>query len=147
MVESAIIQLIGCAVPSPPHLVQTVADHAINGWMIALYQRLCAAVMTADAWNAQEILVMSTPLLDPSLSRDSAIILQSAKVRVAEKDSKSSAYENRTKSTQSGGLETNSARDRISDCGRSAAVRRFLHEARGYWRFQRAKIRQRKLIV
>ena len=57
----------------------------------------------------------------------------------AKSDSKSVAYEFRTKSAQSGGLETNGRRERISGLGRCVAVRRFSREARGYWRFQRAQ--------
>ena len=62
-------------------------------------------------------------------------------------DSKSVAYEFRTKSAQSGGLETNGPRERISGLGRRFAVWRFTREARGYWRFQRAKIPRRKLVA
>ena len=54
------------------------------------------------------------PEFAPSRSRYPAIILQSAEVGVAKRDSKSAAYENRTKSAQSGGLETNGPRERIS---------------------------------
>ena len=62
-------------------------------------------------------------------------------------DSKSAAYENRTKFPQSGGLETNGPRERISGSDGVNAVRRFSREARGYWRFQRRKIQRRILVT
>src|SRR5438093_13048511 len=66
---------------------------------------------------------------------------QSAEVCVTKSDSKSVTYEFRTKTAQSGGLETNGRRERISALGRCVAVRRFAREARGYW----ASVRARKL--
>jgi len=45
-------------------------------------------------------------------SRHSARVLQSAEVGISKTDSKSDAYENRTKSTQSEGLERNGPRER-----------------------------------
>ena len=75
------------------------------------------------------------PALDSGCSRYPAIFLQSAEVGVSKNDSKSVAYEFRTKSAQSGGLETNGRRERISGLSRRGAVRRFSREARGYWRF------------
>jgi hypothetical protein len=66
---------------------------------------------------------------------------QSAEVGAPNRDSKSVAYENCTKSAKCGGLETNGPRERISGVGRCVAVRRFVREARRYWRFQRAKTR------
>jgi hypothetical protein len=62
-------------------------------------------------------------------------------------DSKSAAYENRTKSAKCGGLETNGLRERIRRLGQHLAVRRFVREARGYWRFQRGKIQRRMLVA
>jgi hypothetical protein len=47
--------------------------------------------------------------------------------------SKSAAYEFRTKSAQSGGLETKGRRERNSGLSRPIAVRRFVRETRGYW--------------
>jgi hypothetical protein len=44
-------------------------------------------------------------------------------------------------------LETNGRRERISGLGRLVAVRRFVREARGYWRFHRDKTRQRMLVA
>jgi hypothetical protein len=79
------------------------------------------------------------PALRSGCSRSPAISLQSAEVTVAESDSKSGAYEFRTKSAQSGGLETNGGRERISDLSRHAAVRRFSREACGYWASMRAR--------
>ena len=58
-----------------------------------------------------------TPELDPSLSRYPTIFLQSAEVGATKSDSKSSVYENRTKTAKCGGLETNGARERISGLG------------------------------
>jgi hypothetical protein len=46
-----------------------------------------------------------------------------------ENDSISTTYEFRTNSAQSGGLEKNSRRERISGLGRCSAVRRSAHEA------------------
>ena len=62
------------------------------------------------------------------LTRD---VLQSAEVTVTKSDSKSVAYEFRTKAAQSGGLETNGRRERISGLSRPVAVRRFVREAHG----------------
>jgi hypothetical protein len=45
----------------------------------------------------------------------------------------------RTKSAQSGGLETNGRRERISDLGRCIAMRRLVGEARVYWASMRAR--------
>ena len=55
----------------------------------------------------------STPQLARSRSRYSAISLQSAEVAVPKSESISTAYEFRTKSAKSGGLETNGRRERI----------------------------------
>lgn len=46
-----------------------------------------------------------------------------------ENDSISTTYEFRTNSAQSGGLEKNRRRERISGLGRCSAVRRSAHEA------------------
>jgi hypothetical protein len=51
----------------------------------------------------------------------------------------------RTEFAQSGGLEAIGRRERISGPGGSVAVQRFPREARGYWRFQRAKTPRRML--
>jgi hypothetical protein len=80
-------------------------------------------------------------------SRYPEISLQSAEVGVTKIDSKSVAYKNRTKNAKCGGLETNAPRERISGLGERVAVRRFVREGRGYWRFQRAKTRQRMLVA
>ena len=72
---------------------------------------------------------------------------QSPEVAIPKVDSKSVAYEIRTKSGQSGGLETNEPRERIFAPDGLRAVRRFEGEARGYWRFQRAQTRRRKLLA
>jgi hypothetical protein len=55
----------------------------------------------------------SVPGLDFSCSRYPAISLQSAEVAVAKSESKSIAYEFRTKTAKSGALETNGRRERI----------------------------------
>ena len=86
------------------------------------------------------------PSLDLSRSRYPAISLQSAEVAVTKSDPKSVAYENRTKCPQSGGSEINGPREKISALSRRVAVGSFVREARGYWRFQRAKTRQRKFV-
>ena len=67
-----------------------------------------------SALRDEKTAAQSTPEFAPSLSRYPAIILQSAEVGIAKSDSKSAAYENRTKSAQSGGLETNGPREGIS---------------------------------
>jgi hypothetical protein len=77
--------------------------------------------------------------LDASCSRYPAISLQSAEVAAPKNDSKSVAYEFRTKSAKSGALETNGPRERISGHRRGVAVRRFSREARGYWAFAHAR--------
>ncbi len=82
--------------------------------------------------------------LDSGRSRYPAISPQSAEVAVEKNDSNPEAYEFRTKSSQSGGLETNG---RISRLGRLVAVGRFVGEARGYGRFQRDKIQRRMLVA
>ena len=51
--------------------------------------------------------------LDSSHSRYPAIFLQSAEVAVPKSNSKSVAYENRTKTAKCGGLETNGPREKI----------------------------------
>jgi hypothetical protein len=88
-----------------------------------------------------------TPQFAPSRSRYPVRSLQSAEVAIPKNDSRSVAYENRTKSVKCGGLETNGQRDRISGPDALPAVRRFAGEARGYWRFQRAKTRRRMLVA
>lgn len=65
----------------------------------------------------------------------------------AKSGSTSIAYEFRTKSAQSGGLETNGPRERISGLDGPVAVRRFAREARGYWASLRARRWQRMLVV
>jgi hypothetical protein len=65
--------------------------------------------------------------------------------RRCETDSKSFAYENRTKNAKCGGLETNGPRERISSPERHNAVRSFCAMARGYRLFQRGKTRRRML--
>ena len=81
-----------------------------------------------------------------SCSRYRAISLQGAEVSVTKIDSKSVAYENRTKNAKCGGLETKQPRERISGSDGLTAVRRFCREARGYLRFQHAKTRRRMLV-
>ncbi|OPH83873.1 hypothetical protein B2M20_04685 [Nitrobacter vulgaris] len=76
----------------------------------------------------RKILVQSTPTLDSNCSRYSAVSLQSAEACISEIASKSTAYEIRTKSPQSGGLETNGPGERISALSRRPVVRRFLSE-------------------
>ena len=72
---------------------------------------------------------------------------KSAEPPFAKNDLVSIACESRTKSPQSGGLETNGRRERISGRGRLVAVRRFVRDPRGYWRFQRGKIQLRTLVA
>src|SRR5262245_59935238 len=55
--------------------------------------------------------------------------------RTPKNDSISIAYEFRTKSGKSGGLETNGRRERISGHCRGVEVWRFVREGRGYWGF------------
>jgi hypothetical protein len=64
---------------------------------------------------------------------------KSAEVRLTKNDSISITYEFRTKSAQSGGLEKNGRRDGILGLSRHVAVRRFVHEARGYWASMRVR--------
>ena len=61
-------------------------------------------------------------------------------------DSISITYEFRTKSAQSGALETNGPRERISVLSRRAAVQSSVRDALGYWGILRAKTRQRKFV-
>lgn len=75
----------------------------------------------------------------PSHSRSPAISVQNAEVAALKSDSKSVAYENRTKSAKCGGLETNGRRERISGPDGCVSVRRFTREARGYWASMRAR--------
>ena len=72
-------------------------------------------------------------------SRCPEISCESAEVRLLKSGLKSAAHEFRTKSAQSGGLETNGRRDGISCLSRRAAVRRFVREARGNWASMRAR--------
>src|SRR5215204_6468103 len=85
--------------------------------------------------------------LKPGHFRYPAISLQSAEVGVTKRDSKSIAYENRTKTAKCGGLETNGPRERISPFNTLSAVRRFSHEPLGYWRFHCAKTRRRLFVA
>ena len=97
--------------------------------------------------RSSKISERSTFALDPSRSRHPAISLQSAEVVIPKSDSKSIAYENRTKSAKCGGLETNGPRERISDPNGCAAVRRFRAKDRRYWRFQRSRTWRRMLVA
>jgi hypothetical protein len=81
----------------------------------------------------------STIVLDFRFSRYPAMSLQSAEVATTKSDSKSVAYEFRTKSAKSGALETNRRRERILGLSGVIAVRRFSREARGYWASMRAR--------
>ena len=71
--------------------------------------------------------------LVPSRFRQSGISFQSAEIDISKSGSKSVVYEFRTKSAQSGALETNGRRDGILGLSRHAVVRRFACKARGYW--------------
>lgn len=71
---------------------------------------------------------------------------KSAEVSSVRMSGKTVAYENRTKSAQSGGLEKNGRGETNSGLGDRVAVRRFGREARGYRRFQRGKIQRRTLV-
>ena len=62
--------------------------------------------------SENKLSAQSTFELVPSRPRYPAISLQSAEVGVTKRDSKSVAYENRTKSAKCGGLETNGRRAR-----------------------------------
>jgi len=66
--------------------------------------------------------------LDSSRTRYPAIFLQSAEVGITKNDSKSAAYENRTKSVKSGGLEKDGRRERILALRRGAEVQSFVRE-------------------
>ena len=95
--------------------------------------------MAASILGHPKAAARSTPALDSSCPRCREISCESAEVCITKSDSKSVAYEFRTKSAQSGGLETNGRRERISGLGRCVAVRRFVREARGYWASMRAQ--------
>ena len=82
-----------------------------------------------------------------SFSPPAICCLQSAEVAAPKSDSKSVAYEIRTKSAQSGGLERNGLRERISALGGYAAVRRFFREALGYWLLCAFGSRRRMLVA
>jgi hypothetical protein len=66
-------------------------------------------------------------------------LAKSTEVRLTKNDSISTAYESRTKSGESGGLENNGQRERFLGLDRCAAVRRFVRKARGYWASMRAR--------
>ena len=89
----------------------------------------------------------STLVLDSSCPRCREISCESAEVWLTKSDSKSVAYEFRTKSAQSGGLETNGRGETISVLRDRVAVRRFVREARGYWASWRARSRQRIFVA
>ena len=72
-----------------------------------------------------KILHDQSVLLDSSYSRCREVSCESVGIELTKSDSKSVAYEFRTKSAQSGGLETNGPRERISGFGGCLAVRRF----------------------
>jgi hypothetical protein len=79
--------------------------------------------------------------------RSSARFLQSRESASRKSGSKLEAYEFRTKSAESGGRETNRQERTNFGRRRHVAVGRFAREARGYWRFQRAKTQQRMLVA
>jgi hypothetical protein len=81
-----------------------------------------------------------------SCSRCRAISCESAEVSRLKNDSKSAAYEFRTKWAQSGGLETNRLRERISGPDGNTAVRSFVRDARSYWALLRAR-KPRRILV
>ncbi len=76
-----------------------------------------------------ETAARSTPALDSSRSRFPAIFLQSAEVAVTKNDSKSGAYEFRTKSAQSEALERNGRGEAILGVVSTGAVLRFSRES------------------
>ena len=77
-----------------------------------------------------------------------AISLQSAEVGVSKNDLKSVAYEIRTKSAKSGGLETNGPRERISGLRQAPPQCGGFHaKARRYWAFGDAESQRRKLVA
>ena len=82
-----------------------------------------------------------------SALRSPSVLAKSAQVSRVRVRGKTIVYENRTKSAQSGGLETNGPRERISDLSRRVAVRRFSREARGYWASIRALGSQQRMLV
>jgi hypothetical protein len=75
-----------------------------------------------------------------SALRSPSVLAKSAQVSRVRVRGKTIVYENRTKSAQSGGLETNWPRERISDLSRRGIVRRSSGEARSCW----ASIQSRK---
>lgn len=94
-----------------------------------------------------ETLGISRPVLEPGCPCYPAISPQSAEVDVRKRDSKSVAYEIRTKSAESGGSETNGRRERISGLSQHVAVGRFVREARGYWASCAPESPQRVLVA
>jgi hypothetical protein len=113
-------------------------EHKVDNRCVAIVWSLSGQERTSDRTHCP-----INVRVEIGHSRCSAIFLQSAEVGISESDSKSTAYKNRTKSAKCGGLETNAPREKISRPDGCAAVRRFVREARGYWRFENGKIQQR----
>jgi hypothetical protein len=123
-------------------------DEANEIWISAgIPKRSNSSGKTRSAPRDSKTSAISTPRFAPGFFRYPAIILQSAEVGVAKSDSKSVAYENRTKSAKCGGLETNGPREGNSSPDGLTAVRRFRANDRRYWRFQPGKIQRRKLLA
>ncbi len=97
--------------------------------------------------TTQKNLAQSAAELDPGRSRSPTISLQSAELAYPKNDSKSAAYEIRTKSAQSGGLETNRSRESISALRQPVAVRRFSCEVPDYWASMPAQSRRRMFVA
>ena len=100
---------------------------------------------TGSVPRESKIIAPSKCLLDSSCSRCRKLSCESGGIERTKTDSKSVAYEFRTKSAQSGGSETDGPRERISGSGGFLAVRRSLDNARGYWASFRARKPQRML--
>jgi hypothetical protein len=88
---------------------------------------------TGSAPGGSKNAAQSRSALDRGRPRYSANVLQSAKARIAKTVSISITSEFRTESKQSGGLETNRPRERISGLSRCGTVRRFCARSPCYW--------------
>ena len=97
----------------------------------------------APHFKTRKSSAQSAAKLDFSRIRYSAISLQNAEVDISKNNSKSAAYENRTKFPQSGGLEKTGQKREFRDPTGSAQCRGLRAKARVYWGFLWPPTRQR----
>jgi len=101
--------------------------------------RTVLAIRKIRALSIAEFVICCSPFLESSCESSEAVTIKS--------EVKSIAYENRTKSAESGGLERNGPRERKSGLTPHVAVRRFVPEVPRYWASSHTRTSQRILIA